>query len=61
MTWQHGDTVKLNEDAQKNWFAVIEVAEQGRTRVRITKRDVARFKGQEGERLEQLQLPTITK
>lgn len=55
--WKPAHALKIDEELAKNWFAIVEVAEQGRTRIRVAKRDVARFRGTQGERLDQLQLP----
>lgn len=55
--WKPTHALKIDGKLSESFFAVVEVAEQGRTRVRVAKRDVARFRGTQGERLDQLQLP----
>jgi len=57
--YQVAGAIDLPTERAANWFAVLEVGEQGKTRVRLAKRDVARFRGTQGERLDQLQLPTF--
>lgn len=52
-------SIQLPEKTAKQWFGVIEVGEQGKTRIRVSKRDVTHFRGISGERLDQLQLPSF--
>lgn len=57
--WKSTKSIEISTTLAQGWFGVIEEAEQGRTRVRVAKRDVTRFQGIQGEGLNQLKLPPV--